>query len=92
MLIAPPGAPTCARRSAKDVIVTSLTVTATRDFRAVGSAAIAGAAKGTSTFVLSDRCKTTVTQVRSGKVAVVAKRGGRTHTVRAGRALATRAR
>ena len=43
-------------------------------------------AKGTSTFITTDRCDGTITEVGRGRVAVIAKRTGKREVVRAGRA------
>ena len=70
----------------------SLSTTAKGIFRTVGGAATATPAKGTSTFITTDRCDGTVTEVGRGSVAVIAKKGGKRTTVRAGRAYIVRAK
>jgi hypothetical protein len=67
-------------------------VTAKGVFRAVGGAATASPAKGTATFVTTDRCDGTVTEVGRGRVAVISKRTGKRRVVRPGRAYLVRAR
>jgi hypothetical protein len=76
----------------KGVAVRSLSMTAKGVFRAVGGAATATPAKGTSTFITTDRCDGTVTEVGRGSVAVIAKKGGKRKVVKAGRAYIVRAR
>ena len=97
-LASPPGAETpCARTTAaggppKGVRVRALVTTAKGVFRTVGGAATATPAKGTSTFITTDRCDGTVTEVGRGRVAVIAKRTGKRRLVPAGRAYIVRAR
>ena len=76
----------------KGVAVRSLSMTAKGVFRAVGGASTATPAKGTSTFITTDRCDGTVTEVGRGSVAVISKRTGKRRVVRAGRAYIVRAR
>ena len=76
----------------KGVTVRSLSMTAKGMFRAVGGAATAAPVKGTATFITTDRCDGTVTEVGRGRVAVVSKRTGRKRTVRVGQAYLVRAR
>ena len=61
-------------------------MTAKGVFRAVGGAATATPAKRTSTFITTDRCDGTVTEVGRGSVAVIAEQGGKRKAVKAGRA------
>jgi hypothetical protein len=94
-LASPAGAeaPCRARGAAKGIAVRSLSTTAKGVFRTVGGAATATPAKGrTSTFITTDRCDGTVTEVGRGRVAVIAKRSGKRRVVRAGRAYIVRAR
>jgi hypothetical protein len=76
----------------KGVAVRSLSMTAKGVFRAVGGAATATPAKGTATFIATDRCDGTVTEVGRGSVAVIAKKSGKRKVVKAGRAYIVRAR
>jgi hypothetical protein len=80
------------RGPGKGIPVRSLSMTAKGVFRAVGGAATATPAKGTATFITTDRCDGTVTEVGRGSVAVIAKRGGKRRVVSAGRAYIVRAR
>jgi hypothetical protein len=93
-LASPPNAERPCRASGppKGVAVRSLSMTAKVVFRAVGGAATAIQAKGTSTFITTDRCDGTVTEVGRGRVAVVANRSGKRAVVKAGRAYIVRAR
>ena len=97
-LVSAPGAQApCARTAPgggplKGVRVRSLSVTAKGVFRAVGGAATASPAKGTATFVTTDRCDGTVTEVGRGRVAVISKRTGKRRVVRPGQAYLVRAR
>lgn len=93
-LASPPNAERPCRASgpAKGVAVRSLSMTAKGVFRAVGGAATATPAKGTSTFITTDRCDGTVTEVGRGRVAVIANRSGKRTVVKAGRAYIVRAR
>ena len=93
-LASPAGAEVPCRASGppKGVRVRSLSMTAKGVFRAVGGASTATPAKGTSTFITTDRCDGTVTEVGRGRVAVIAKRTGKRRVVRAGRAYIVRAR
>jgi hypothetical protein len=76
----------------KGVRVRSLSMTAKGVFRAVGGAATVAPAKGTATFVTTDRCDGTVTEVGRGRVAVIAKKTGKKRTVKAGQAYIVRLR
>ena len=80
------------RGPGKGIAVRSLSMTAKGVFRAVGGAATTTPAKGTATFITTDRCDGTVTEVGRGSVAVIAKKGGKRKVVRAGRAYIVRAR
>jgi hypothetical protein len=80
------------RGPGKGIAVRSLSMTAKGVFRAVGGAATATPAKGTATFITTDRCDGTVTEVGRGSVAVIAKKGGKRNVVMAGRAYIVRAR
>jgi hypothetical protein len=93
-LASPAGAERPCRASGppKGIAVRSLSMTAKGVFRAVGGAATATPAKGTSTFITTDRCDGTVTEVGRGSVAVIAKKGGKRKVVKAGRAYIVRAR
>jgi hypothetical protein len=93
-LASPPGAerPCLASGPAKGTAVRSLVTTAKGVFRTVGGAATATPAKGTSTFITTDRCDGTLTEVGRGRVAVTASRSGKRQVVRAGRAYIVRAR
>jgi hypothetical protein len=93
-LASPAGAeaPCRPRGPGKGIAVRSLSMTAKGVFRAVGGAATASPAKGTATFITTDRCDGTVTEVGRGSVAVIAKKGGKRKVVRAGRAYIVRAR
>jgi hypothetical protein len=93
-LVSPSGAEQPCRRSGppKSTVVRSLATTAKGVFRTVGAAATAAPAKGTSSFITTDRCDGTITEVGRGRVAVVAKRTGKRQVVRAGRAYLVRAR
>ncbi|MGH2968596.1 MAG: thrombospondin type 3 repeat-containing protein, partial [Solirubrobacteraceae bacterium] len=96
-LTSAPGAETpCARSAAsgppRGIRVRSLATTAKGVFRTVGGAATATPAKGTATFITTDRCDGTVTEVGRGRVAVIAKSSGRRRVVPAGRAFIVRAR
>ena len=93
-LISPAGAerPCAAKGPPKGVRVRSLSTTAKGVFRTVGGAATATPAKGTSTFITTDRCDGTITEVGRGRVAVIAKRTGKRTVVRSGRAYIVRAR
>ncbi|WP_051324986.1 thrombospondin type 3 repeat-containing protein [Candidatus Solirubrobacter pratensis] len=90
-LVTPPGAATActASRSAKGV-VRSLGVTAKGVLRALGGAATATATS--ATFVTTDRCDGTLTQVGKGKVSVAVKRSKKAVTVRGGGAYFAKAR
>jgi len=72
--------------------VRSLSMSAKGVFRAVGGAATVAPAKGTPTFITTDRCDGTVTEVGRGSVAVIAKKTGKRKIIRAGRAYIVRAR
>ena len=76
----------------KGMRVRSLSTTAKGVFRTVGGAATATPAKGTSTFITTDRCDGTITEVGRGRVAVIAKQTGKRTVVRSGRAYIVRAR
>jgi Thrombospondin type 3 repeat len=76
----------------KGVRVRALSMTAKGMFRAVGGAATATPVKGTATFVTTDRCDGTVTEVGRGRVAVASKSTGRRRTVKSGQAFLVRAR
>ena len=93
-LASPAGAeaPCRPRGPGKGIAVRSLSMTAKGVFRAVGGAATASPAKGTATFITTDRCDGTVTEVGRGSVAVIAKKGGKRKVVKAGRAYIVRAR
>jgi hypothetical protein len=93
-LASPAGAeqPCQASGPAKGVAVRSLATTAKGVFRTVGGASTATPAKGTSTFITTDRCDGTLTEVGRGRVAVIAKKGGKRRVVRSGRAYIVRAR
>jgi len=93
-IASPPGAERPCRASGppKGVAVRSLATTAKGVFRTVGGAATATPAKGTSTFITTDRCDGTITEVGRGRVAVIAKRTGKRKVVRSGRAYIVRAR
>jgi len=93
-LASPPGAerPCAASGPPKGTSVRSLVTTTKGVFRTVGGAATATPAKGTSTFITTDRCDGTLTEVGRGRVAVTANRSGRRQVVRAGRAYIVRAR
>ncbi len=97
-LVSPAGAEAACARSApgggplKGVRVRSLSMTAKGVFRAVGGAATAAPAKGTATFITTDRCDGTVTEVGRGRVAVIARKTGKKRTVKAGRAYIVRLR
>ena len=93
-LASPAGAEQPCRASGppKGVAVRSLATTAKGVFRTVGGAATATPAKGTSTFITTDRCNGTLTEVGRGSVAVIAKRTGKRTVVRSGRAYIVRAR
>jgi hypothetical protein len=93
-LASPAGAERPCRSSGppKGLAVRSLVTTAKGVFRTVGGAATATPAKGTSTFITTDRCDGTVTEVGRGRVAVIARRTGKRQVVRAGRAYIVRAR
>ena len=93
-LASPAGAEIPCRASGppKGVRVRSLSMTAKGVFRAVGGASTSTPAKGTSTFITTDRCDGTITEVGRGSVAVIAKRSGKRRVVRAGRAYIVRAR
>jgi hypothetical protein len=92
VLASAPGAESpCARRAAP-VRVRSLTTTAKGVFRTVGGASTATPLKGNPTFITTDRCDGTVTEVGRGRVAVASNRTGRRRTVRAGRAYIVKAR
>ena len=67
-------------------------MTAKGVFRTVGGAATAAPAKGTATFITTDRCDGTVTEVGRGRVAVIARKTGKKRTVKAGRAYIVRLR
>jgi hypothetical protein len=84
--------PCAPRGPGKGIAVRSLSMTAKGVFRAVGGAATATPAKGTATFITTDRCDGTVTEVGRGSVAVIAKKGGKRRVVKAGRAYIVRAR
>ena len=94
MLVSAPGAekPCRPRGPGKGIAVRSLSMTAKGVFRAIGGAATATPAKGTSTFITTDRCDGTITEVGRGSVAVIAKKGGKRRVVRSGRAYIVRAR
>ena len=68
-LASPPGAETPCQPSgpAKGVAVRSLSTTAKGVFRTVGGAATVAPAKGTATFITTDRCDGTVTEVCRGR-------------------------
>jgi hypothetical protein len=93
-LASPAGAERPCRASGppRGVAVRSLSMTAKGVFRAVGGASTATPAKGTATFITTDRCDGTITEVGRGRVAVIAKRGGKRRVVRSGRAYIVRAR
>jgi hypothetical protein len=94
VLATPPGAArACAGSGAgSGTRVRSLTTIAKGLFQTVGGAATAAPVKGRSTFITTDRCDGTLTEVGRGRVAVIAKRSGRRRTVRAGRAYFVKAR
>ena len=84
----------CQRASGppKGIRVRSLVTTAKGVFRTVGAAATAAPAKGsTPTFITTDRCDGTLTEVGRGRVAVTSKKSGKRRTVRPGRAYLVRA-
>jgi len=85
-------APCTASGPPKGTRVRSLSMTAKGVFRAVGGAATAAPAKGTATFVTTDRCDGTVTEVGRGRVAVIARKTGKKKTVKAGQAYIVRLR
>jgi thrombospondin type 3 repeat protein len=93
-LASPAGAeaPCRAAGPAKGVAVRSLVTTAKGVFRTVAGASTAVPAKGTSTFITTDRCDGTLTEVGKGSVAVIARKGGKRRVVRSGRAYIVRAR
>ena len=71
-------------------IVRTLAATAKGAFRAVGAAATVTASDGT--WIVSDRCDGTMTEVGRGKVAVHDTKLDRTFTLRAGQGYLARAR
>jgi hypothetical protein len=71
-------------------IVRTLTGTAKGQFRAIGGASIATVRN--ATFVATDRCNGTLTEVGRGRAAVFDRARDRTVTVRAGQAYLARAR
>jgi hypothetical protein len=93
-LASPAGAERPCRASGppRGVAVRSLSMTAKGVFRAVGGASTATPAKGTATFITTDRCDGTITEVGRGRVAVIANRSGNRRVVRSGRAYIVRAR
>ncbi len=98
-LVSAPGAERpCARRSGvrRGVPVRALAMTAKGVFRTVGGAATVTPRKGTATFITTDRCDGTVTEVGRGRVTVVAKKASKRtrkrRVVPAGRAYIVKAR
>jgi hypothetical protein len=94
MLVSAAGAekPCRPRGPGKGIAVRSLSMTTTGVFRAVGGAATVAPAKGTPTFITTDRCDGTVTEVGRGSVAVTARKTGKRKIIKAGRAYIVRAR
>jgi hypothetical protein len=90
-LVTPAGAaaPCASSRSSKG-IVRSLSVAAKGVFRALGGAATATATS--ATFVTTDRCDGTLTQVGKGKVSLAVKGRSKPVTVRGGSAYFAKAR
>jgi hypothetical protein len=90
-LVTPAGAATaCAASRSSRGIVRTLTVTAKGVLRALGGAATATATS--ATFVSTDRCDGTLTQVGRGKVSLAVKGRRKPVTVRGGSAYFAKAR
>jgi hypothetical protein len=94
VLVTPRGADKiCVRRNGDPVpkgVVRALSASGKGLYRTVGGASVATAKKGT--WITSDRCNGTLTEVGRGRVKVRDKSRHRTVTVRAGRAYFARAR
>jgi hypothetical protein len=84
------GATACAASRSSKGVVRSLTVTAEGMLRALGGAATATATS--ATFVSTDRCDGTLTQVNKGKVSLAVKRSKKPVIVRGGAAYFAKAR
>ncbi len=90
-LVTPAGAATaCAASRTSKGVVRSLSVVAKGVVRALGGAATATAKS--ATFVTTDRCDGTLTQVGAGKVTVAVKGRSKPLTVRSGQAYFAKAR
>jgi hypothetical protein len=88
--VSPPGAEAkCASRTSKGV-VRSLSLIAKGVFRAVGGAAPTTARS--ASFISTDRCDGTLTEVAKGKVSIAVKGKSKPVTVKAGRAYFVRQR
>jgi hypothetical protein len=89
-MVSPPGAESkCASRTSKGV-VRSLSMVAKGVVRAVGGAAPATALS--ASFISTDRCDGTLTEVAKGKVTIAVKGKPKPVTVKAGRAYFVRQR
>lgn len=90
-LVTPTGAATaCAASRTSKGVVRSLSVVAKGVVRALGGAATATATS--ATFITTDRCDGTLTQVGAGKVSVAVKGHKKPLTVRSGQAYFAKAR